>query len=645
MKQKTDNHAPAPEEQTAPKKRRRSFREWLWDAQEHPERFDLNIQEMIKTRLCPAIRRRWQAFCARRAESAAQRRAASQRWLADGGGNEQRRGSYWDHFVQNMSNWAWYHHEHPDWYDLDLQTIFKRRVAAPVRKAFRHLKKLRRAKRQRKFPESRRRIGQFFLFVLGSIPRVTGIFHEKHLSHRKSVGNVQGNVRQKFEHLKIRPVTFVLGSLALAVILMAPVVYTVGTTAKYDGVELGTAGSRGAIVEAVKEIEEVTRETMDDKDYEVDRSKLELTTRVLRRAKLTDDATLKEKLSDQIGVVDYGYSLYVDDEIIAATPFAGALEELLDQLQKGYYTENTVECGFVEDVRIEEGYVPAKYMTNLGYIAKTLNDTKAGEVTYKVKSGDVWSEISAMNNMSDKDLLKLNPGYDPAVLQVGDELTISNAVPYLTVLNIERQSQVQNIPYRIKYKNDPTMYEGDSEVLRKGSYGKADVTANVTYVNGEEIDRETVASVTLREPEAELQARGTKKRPTWHPTGNFRWPCSGVITSYFGYRDAGVVGASSYHEGIDVGNYTGAPVWAADGGTVVYAGWGGGYGYLVKIDHGNGFVSYYAHLNSILVSVGDHVYKGEQIAEMGSTGISSGPHLHFGLLKNDTWVDPLDYLS
>ena len=645
MNQKKEKNAPAGEAQTPEKKHRRSFRDWLWEAQEHPERFDLNIQQYVKTRLCPAVRQQWQAFCAHRQESRAQRRTEAQRWLAAGGGSEKRQSGYWDHIVQNLANWSWFHHEHPDWYDVDLQSLTRRHVIRPVRREMAHLKRLRRAKRARKFPESERRIGQFFLFILGSVPRFTGMFRDRLLRHRKSVGNVQGRWRTKFEKLKIRPVTFVGGSLAIGAVVLGMVLYTVGTTAKYNGVELGTADSRGEVMDIVREIEEVTRETMNDKTYEVDLSRLEMKTHILPRAKVTDEDELRERLSDQIGVVAYGYSLYVDDEIIAATPYAGALEELLEQLQKGYYTENTVECGFVEDVRIEEGYVPARYMTNLGYIAKTLNDTKAGEVTYKVKSGDVWSEISAMNNMSDKDLLKLNPGYDPAVLQVGDELTISNAVPYLTVVNVERQSSVQNIPYRVKYKNDSSMYEGDSEVLRKGSYGKADVTANVTYVNGEEIDRETVASVILRKPEAELQARGTKKRPTWHPTGSFRWPCSGVVTSYFGYRDAGVAGASSYHEGIDIANYTGCPIVATDGGTVSYAGWGGGYGYLVKIDHGNGFVSYYAHLNSIGVSVGEHVYRGQQIATMGSTGISSGPHCHFGLLKNDTWVDPMNYLN
>ena len=84
---------------------------------------------------------------------------------------------------------------------------------------------------------------------------------------------------------------------------------------------------------------------------------------------------------------------------------------------------------------------------------------------------------------------------------------------------------------------------------------------------------------------------------------------------------------------------------SADGGEVIYAGWNGGYGYLIKIDHVNtGLVTYYAHCSELYVSVGDRVYKGEHIAAMGSTGLSTGPHLHFGVQLHGTFVDPLDYL-
>ena len=168
--------------------------------------------------------------------------------------------------------------------------------------------------------------------------------------------------------------------------------------------------------------------------------------------------------------------------------------------------------------------------------------------------------------------------------------------------------------------------------------------AKATYVNGEETERTILSSVTLKEPVTEYRLRGTKVRPTWFPTGSFRWPCYGVITSYFGPRRASVAGASTYHEALDIANSYGTAIYAADGGTVTLSGWYGGLGYCVKIDHGNGFVTTYGHNSSLLVSVGQHVYKGQQIARMGSTGISSGPHCHFGVTRNGTLVDPLNYL-
>ena len=85
-------------------------------------------------------------------------------------------------------------------------------------------------------------------------------------------------------------------------------------------------------------------------------------------------------------------------------------------------------------------------------------------------------------------------------------------MPYLTVVNVERQSYLQDVAYSVEYVDDPDMYEGDYEVLSKGVYGKADITANVTVINGTETAREVVSSVTLKEPVAERQARGTKER-------------------------------------------------------------------------------------------------------------------------------------
>lgn len=98
------------------------------------------------------------------------------------------------------------------------------------------------------------------------------------------------------------------------------------------------------------------------------------------------------------------------------------------------------------------------------------------------------------------------------------------------------------------------------------------------------------------------------------------------------------------HYGIDIASKTGTPIYAADGGKVVYAGYKGNYGYLVEIDHGNGFKTRYAHCSKILVKVGDKVYKGQHIANVGNTGRSTGPHLHFEVLKNGKNQNPANYV-
>lgn len=126
-------------------------------------------------------------------------------------------------------------------------------------------------------------------------------------------------------------------------------------------------------------------------------------------------------------------------------------------------------------------------------------------------------------------------------------------------------------------------------------------------------------------------------------TGEFTYPVTGEITSAFGGRTSpGGIGSTD-HKGIDIGVAMNSDVAAADGGKVTYAGWNSGYGYMVKIDHGNGRETEYAHLNGFYVQKGQSVKKGEVIALSGSTGNSTGPHLHFGVKQNGTYVDPMIY--
>jgi len=502
-----------------------------------------------------------------------------------------------------------------------------------------------RDKRGNRFPESEYGVVRLLLFVWGSLPRLGSLLRERLLRRRKRSAHGSGRVRNWMERLRVHPAIFLGGAMAVAMVAVAISLYTVGTAVAYDGADLGVAAGRRTVDQVVSAVEETTRRTMDDESYEIDRSLLSSRHTLVARREVESREALQEKLVDRLGVIDYGYVLYVDEEPIAATAFSGALEELLEQMKIGYVTENTVTCDFAEEVEIREQYVDRSYMMNLGYIAERVNEIRAEEITHTVTQDDTLESIAEAYNLSVSQLLHMNTGYDASSLREGDVLTVAQAVPYLTVVDVERQTYVQDVPYEIAYQEDPEMYQGDYEVLSAGEYGKADVTANVTYVNGEETGRQVVASVTLRQPVTELQLQGTLERPNWLPTGVFRWPCSGVITSYFGYRRPSVAGASTYHTALDIASGYGTPIYASDGGTVITAGWSGGTGYTVKIDHGNGYVTLYGHNSSLLVNVGDHVYQGQQIARMGSTGISSGVHCHFSIIENGTYVDPLNYLE
>lgn len=127
-------------------------------------------------------------------------------------------------------------------------------------------------------------------------------------------------------------------------------------------------------------------------------------------------------------------------------------------------------------------------------------------------------------------------------------------------------------------------------------------------------------------------------------TGQLSWPCSGVITSPYGYRTHPIFGRTIYHSGMDIGVDYGTPIHAADSGTVIYSGWISGYGNAVIIDHGGGMQTLYGHNQSLNVSEGQSVSKGDVIAFAGSTGNSTGPHCHFEVEINGQAVDPMGYL-
>ena len=166
----------------------------------------------------------------------------------------------------------------------------------------------------------------------------------------------------------------------------------------------------------------------------------------------------------------------------------------------------------------------------------------------------------------------------------------------------------------------------------------ASINADIAALDGHIGSLEAEA----RQIEAEIAARQTQGGSN---PGVLGWPVPGPVTSPFGYRIHPITGTSRLHAGIDLDGSTGDPVRAAGAGTVILAEWYGGYGNTVVVDHGGGLSTLYAHQSSLNVSRGQSVGQGDVVGYVGSTGFSTGPHLHFETREFGTPVDPMGYLN
>ena len=210
----------------------------------------------------------------------------------------------------------------------------------------------------------------------------------------------------------------------------------------------------------------------------------------------------------------------------------------------------------------------------------------------------------------------------------------------LTVETVETVVAENAIPYDTREIVDSQLYEDEGYVVAPGREGLEQVETQIRYENGVASEFESF-SHTLREPVTEIVVVGSRVHRS---AGNYIWPVEdGWLSSPFGSRYGSI--GSSDHKGVDIANDRGTPIMAADGGVVFFAEDYHGYGLLVKIQHENGDVTYYAHCSEILVKEGDVVDQGQVIARMGATGVASGNHCHFELHPGGgEAADPMDYL-
>lgn len=444
------------------------------------------------------------------------------------------------------------------------------------------------------------------------------------------------------ERHPISPILYLAVTVAAGAAAVICTAYTPSYVINLDGKDIGVVMDPAVYDQAVMNVE-ARAERILGHEYVLEHEVTFTEALSERDAEFATAAQLETYLFNEIGEIVKGYILTVDGVTIGAADHEDSLTGLLASVAAPYCTENTVDYGFVESVVIENDYITSDFNLDLSDMFATLTENTTGETTYEVVKGDTYLGIAGNNEMSLDELMGLNPQASLNRLMPGDVLNVKKIIPYLSVRTVDHLTYNAPIESPIEYVDDDKMYIGNTKVITQGTDGEALVTADVTYVNGYESDRTIVESVTLSEPTTTVIARGTAERPKTASTGTYKWPIYGRINSGFGSRY--IFGSYSNHTGLDIAAAYGASIKASDGGKVTFSGWQGTYGKLVVITHDNGVQTYYAHNSQLLVSVGDRVYQGQVIAKAGATGRTTGPHCHFGVRVNGTFVNPLRYLS
>jgi len=301
------------------------------------------------------------------------------------------------------------------------------------------------------------------------------------------------------------------------------------------------------------------------------------------------------------------------------------------------YEDGLKVIEFEEDIEIVEAFVTESQLMTADEAFEFLTKENEEKQIYKVVSGDSMWKIAKDHGMTTSQLFALNENItEKSIIRPNQEIVITVPEPELSVLTEEVVTYDEYYNAPVQYVYNDSWYTTKSVVLQKGTEGFHNVTANVSYRNGKEYDREILSENVIEESTPQVIEIGTITPPTFIRPVN-----GGRVTSNYGWR----AWQGKTHTGIDYGISTGTKVMASCGGKVIQAGWNGGYGYCITIQHANGIKTRYAHLSKIYVSVGQTVSQGERIALSGNTGNSTGPHLHFEVIVNGKTVDPRKYLN
>lgn len=347
--------------------------------------------------------------------------------------------------------------------------------------------------------------------------------------------------------------------------------------------------------------------------------------------------------------VKEGYGLYLGSTYFGTLTSHDELDAAMRDVLKKYSTGEAKET--IEFSK-EISYIPGTYLADSfveeSDIIKQFTSNKSEAKYYTVQAGDSMVNVLDASGLDEEEIRRLNPEMEENHLFVtGERIKIKAEEPFITVMITREIHFSEEFDFDTQYVDDPLLYEGNKKKRTPGEKGERAVVANVSYINGVEINRRILSKTTTKEPVTEVIAIGTKPRTNSTAPGQtigyglMLWPVGGVDGGHYGAGYAG-------HTGVDIMAPAGTPVFAAENGVVVEmandGGYHGGRGNHVVIRGDSGYTTYYYHATSVDAYVGQRVTAGDLIMYVGQTGYAFGDHLHFGVSIGGVYQNPKNFL-
>ena len=444
------------------------------------------------------------------------------------------------------------------------------------------------------------------------------------------------NVFTKRKQVKFFARAFVGFASAMVLFSAFGSVFSLGYRVEVDDKVLGTVATKSEYYEV---LDEVKKEVSEISDVEFTTGGEEsFTFEIVTRASLTEKNELAKNLKATSDDMVEVATITADGEFVAALISIDDANSVLDTYLLRYTEGNeNIKAEFVKDVKAESSYAPKDSVKEKNDVYEYLLAGKS--VSYEVLGSDTLSEIAKAHNTTPESILETN-GLSEDDIQAGTILLIYTGEPILSVKTVEHIKGEFEIPFETTEEEDDSLYRGRTKVSKTGENGLKFLESYITKIDGVLTEENIIEEKVLKEPVTQVEKIGTKEPPQSVGTGEFAMPASGTLSSKYGVR------WGRNHAGIDVAAKVGTPIYASDNGTVLEAEYkNNGYGKFISIDHGNGYITNYAHCSEILVSKGDVVAKGDLIGKVGNTGRSTGPHLHFEVRQDGKAQNPLRYVK